>query len=77
MTEKLINAYDGMTLTFTIEPTDQEYQLWREQIRFLQEINTGEVFNENQKKLAEGMFEFLKNSKYTVPEINLNKSLLQ
>ena len=48
MTEKLINAYDGMTLTFTIEPTDQEYQLWREQIRFLQEINTGEVFNENQ-----------------------------
>lgn len=76
MTEKLINAYDGMTLTFNIEPTDQEYQLWREQIRFLQEINTGDIFNENQKKLAEGMFEFLKNSQYTVPEININKSLL-
>ncbi len=76
MTEKLINAYDGMTLTFNIEPTDQEYQLLREQIRFLQEINTGDIFNENQKKLAEGMFEFLKNSQYTVPEININKSLL-
>jgi hypothetical protein len=76
MTETLINAYDGMTLTFNIEPTEQEYQLWREQIRFLQEINTGDIFNENQKKLAEGMFEFLKNSQYTVPEININKSLL-
>ena len=77
MEEKLINAYDGISLSFNLEPTDKEYLLWREQIKFLQEIKTGETFNENQKKLAEGMFEFLKNSKYEVPEINLNKSLLQ
>ena len=77
MEEKLINAYEGITLSFNLEPTNKEYQLWREQLKFLQEIKTGETFNENQKRLAEGMFEFLKNSKYEVPEINLNKSLFQ
>jgi hypothetical protein len=77
MEEKLINAYDGITLSFNLEPTNKEYQLWREQLKFLQEIKTGEAFNQNQKRLAEGMFEFLKNSKYEVPEINLNKSLFQ
>ena len=42
-------------------------------IRFLQEIKTGETFNQNQVKLTDGMFEYLKNSKYEVPDINLNK----
>ena len=37
----------------------EEYNLWREQIRFLQEIKTGDTFNKNQIKLTEGIFEFL------------------
>ena len=77
MEEKLINAYEGMTLSFTLKPTNEEYDRWHKQIRFLQEIKAGEIFNQNQIKLTEGMFEFLKNSKYEVPEINLNKSLFQ
>jgi hypothetical protein len=72
MDEKLINAYSGMKLSFVLEPTPEEYRIWQDQLRFLQEIKTGEYFNENQKKLAEGMFEFLRNSKYQVPKINLN-----
>ena len=75
--EKLINAYEGLSLSFNLEPTQEEYNLWREQIRFLQEIKTGDTFNKNQIKLTDGMFEYLKNSKYEVPEINLNKSLFQ
>ena len=75
--EKLINAYEGLSLSFILEPTQEEYNLWREQIRFLQEIKTGDTFNKNQIKLTDGMFEYLKNSKYEVPEINLNKSLFQ
>ena len=75
--EKLINAYAGLSLSFILEPTQEEYNLWREQIRFLQEIKTGDTFNKNQIKLTDGMFEYLKNSKYEVPEINLNKSLFQ
>ena len=75
--EKLINAYEGLSLSFILEPTQEEYKLWREQIRFLQEIKTGDTFNKNQIKLTDGMFEYLKNSKYEVPEINLNKSLFQ
>ena len=75
--EKLINSYEGLSLSFILEPTQEEYNLWREQIRFLQEIKTGDTFNKNQIKLTDGMFEYLKNSKYEVPEINLNKSLFQ
>ena len=77
MEEKLINAYDGLNLSFILEPSDEEYNRWKEQIKFLQEIKAGDTFNQNQIKLTEGMFEFLKNSKYEVPEINLNKSLFQ
>ena len=77
MKEELINAYEGLRLSFTLEPTEEEYNRWQEQIRFLQEIKTGETFNQNQVKLTDGMFEFLKNSKYEVPDINLNKSLFQ
>ncbi len=75
--EKLINAYEGLSLSFILEPTEEEYNRWKEQIRFLQEIKAGDTFNQNQIKLTEGIFEFLKNSKYEVPEINLNKSLFQ
>ncbi len=77
MEEKLINAYEGLSLSFILEPTEEEYNRWKEQIRFLQEIKAGDTFNQNQIKLTEGIFEFLKNSKYEVPEINLNKSLFQ
>ena len=77
MEEKLINAYEGLRLSFTLEPTNEEYNRWQNKIRFLQEIKTGETFNQNQVKLTDGMFEYLKNSKYEVPEINLNKSLFQ
>ena len=75
--EKLINAYEGLNLSFILEPTQEEYNRWKEQIRFLQEIQTGDTFNKNQIKLTDGIFEYLKNSKYEVPEINLNKSLFQ
>lgn len=77
MKEELINAYDGVFYSFNLEPTHKEYQIWCEKVKFLQEIRAGEAFNQNQKRLAEGMFEFLKNSKYDVPEINLNKTLFQ
>jgi hypothetical protein len=70
--ERLINAYDGFSLTVTLEPTPKEYDKWQKQLRFLQEIKTGESLNQNQKLLAEGMFEFLKNSKYEVPKVKLN-----
>ena len=70
--ERLINAYEGFSLSVTLEPTEEEYKKWQEQLRFLQEIKTGESLNQKQKLLAEGMFEFLKNSKYEVPKVNLN-----
>ena len=54
--EKLINSYEGLSLSFILEPTQEEYNLWREQIRFLQEIKTGDTFNKNQIKLTDVFF---------------------
>ena len=68
----MINAYDGFSITVTLEPTETERNKLQQQIRFLQEIKSGEVLNQTQLKQAEGVYEFLKNSQYSVPEIKLN-----
>ena len=65
----------GMKLTIEVQPTPQEYELWRSQLIFLENAKAGAVLTENEQKIAEGMREYLKNSKFEVPEINLNKSL--
>ena len=39
---------------------------------FLREIKSGEKLDQNQQKLTEGLYDFLKNSKYKVPRIDLN-----
>lgn len=70
--EKMINAYDGFNLSVTLEPTPEEYNKWINKFRFLQEIKAGESLNQNQKKLTEGLYDFLRNSKYEVPVIDLN-----
>ena len=73
--ERMINAHEGMKLTIEVQPTPQEYELWRSQLIFLENAKAGAVLTENEQKIAEGMREYLKNSKFEVPEINLNKSL--
>ena len=73
--ERMINAHAGMKLTIEVQPTPQEYELWRSQLIFLENAKAGAVLTENERKIAEGMREYLKNSKFEVPEINLNKSL--
>ena len=73
--ERMINAHEGMKLTIEVQPTPQEYELWRSQLIFLENAKAGAVLTENERKIAEGMREYLKNSKFEVPEINLNKSL--
>ena len=73
--ERMINAHEGMKLTIEVQPTTQEYELWRSQLIFLENAKAGAVLTENEQKIAEGMREYLKNSKFEVPEINLNKSL--
>ena len=70
--ERTINAYDGFSITVTLEPTETERNKLRQQIRFLQEIKSGEVLNQTQLKQAEGVYEFLKNSQYSVPKVKLN-----
>ena len=73
--ERMINAHEGMKLTIEVQSTPQEYELWRSQLIFLENAKAGAVLTENERKIAEGMREYLKNSKFEVPEINLNKSL--
>lgn len=73
--ERMINAHEGMKLTIEVQPTPQEYELWRSQLIFLENAKAGAILTENERKIAEGMREYLKNSKFEVPEINLNKSL--
>ena len=70
--ERMINAYDGFSITVTLEPTETERNKLQQQIRFLQEIKSGEVLNQTQLKQAEGVYEFLKNSQYSVPKVKLN-----
>lgn len=70
--EKMINAYDGLSLSVTLEPTPEEFNKWKEKIMFLREIKSGEKLDQNQQKLTEGLYDFLKNSKYKVPRIDLN-----
>ena len=73
--ERMINAHEGMKLTIEVQPTPQEYEIWRSQLICLENAKAGTVLTENEQKIAEGMMEYLKNSKFEVPEINLNKSL--
>ena len=71
----MINAYDGMKISIAIQPSSEELEKWRSQLLFLENVKSGSVLTENQRKIAEGTMEYLKNSKFEVPEINLNKSL--
>jgi len=73
--ERLINAHEGMKISISIQPSPEEYERWRTQLLFLENAKAGAVLTENEQKIAEGMMEYLKNSKFEVPEINLNKSL--
>ena len=73
--ERLINAHEGMKISISIQPSPEEYERWRTQLLFLENAKAGAILTENEQKIAEGMMEYLKNSKFEVPEINLNKSL--
>ena len=73
--ERLINAHQGMKVSISIQPSPEEYERWRTQLLFLENAKAGAVLTENEQKIAEGMMEYLKNSKFEAPEINLNKSL--
>jgi hypothetical protein len=73
--EKVINAYEGLQLKLQLTPTDEEYKRWQSQIAFLQSIKIGEKLTDAEVKKAEGMYEFLKNSKYELPQNITFKSL--
>ncbi len=73
--EKVINAYEGLQLKLQLTPTDEEYKLWQSQIAFLQSIKIGEKLTDAEVRKAEGMYEFLKNSKYELPQNITFKSL--
>jgi hypothetical protein len=73
--ERLINAHQGMKISISIQPSPEEYERWRTQLLFLENAKAGAILTANEQKIAEGMMEYLKNSKFEVPEINLNKSL--
>ena len=73
--ERIINAYEGMSLSVLIKPTAEEYKEWNSQMLFLQSVKERQALSEDKSKLTEGFYEFLKNSQYEVPDINLHKSL--
>ena len=73
--EKMINAYEGLKLNLLLTPTDEEYKRWQSQIAFTQKIKIGEKLTDIEVKKAEGMYEFLKNSKYELPDNVTIKSL--
>ena len=73
--EKMINAHEGLKLSLTLKPTDEEYNRWQSQISFLQNIKIGEKLTEIEARKAEGLYEFLKNSKYELPQNVTFKSL--
>jgi len=73
--EKMINAYEGLKLNLLLTPTDEEYDRWQSQIAFTQKIKIGEKLTDIEVKKAEGMYEFLKNSKYELPDNVTFKSL--
>lgn len=74
--ERIINAYDGMNLSVLIKPTAEEYREWNTQMLFIQSLQDRQALTKDRSKLTEGVYEFLKNSQYEVPEINIHKSLL-
>ncbi|MDG1138318.1 MAG: hypothetical protein P8N49_02205 [Opitutales bacterium] len=73
--EKMINAYEGLKLNLLLTPTDEEYARWQSQVAFTQKIKRGEKLTDIEVKKAEGMYEFLKNSKYELPDNVTIKSL--
>ncbi|MEK9773556.1 MAG: hypothetical protein VW576_08310 [Opitutae bacterium] len=73
--DKMINAHEGLTLSLLLEPSDDEYNRWREQLLFLQTIKRGEKLTDAQVKQAEGLYEFLKNSKFEMPSSVTYKTL--
>lgn len=73
--EKMINAYEGLKLSILLVPTSQEYNRWQSQINFLQKIKVGERLTEIEARKADGLYEFLKNSKYETPDSITYKSL--
>ena len=48
----MINAYDGFSITVTLEPTETEREKLQQQIRCLAETKSGEVLNQTQLKQA-------------------------
>lgn len=73
--DKMINAHEGLELSLTLEPSEEEYTKWREQLSFLQSIKIGEKLTEAEVRKAEGLYEYLKNSKFEVPSSVTYKSL--
>ena len=77
VTEKMINAHEGMSLTLLLEPSDEEYRKWREQLIFLQNVKRGEKLTDAEVKQAEGLYEYLKNSKFEVPSSVTNNTIFK
>ena len=77
VTEKMINAHEGMRLTLLLEPSDEEYRKWREQLIFLQNVKKGEKLTDAEVKQAEGLYEYLKNSKFEVPSSVTNNTIFK
>ena len=75
--KKMINAHEGMSLTLLLEPSDEEYRKWREQLIFLQNVKRGEKLTDAEVKQAEGLYEYLKNSKFEVPSSVTNNTIFK
>jgi flagella basal body P-ring formation protein FlgA len=60
-----------------LEPSDEEYRKWREQLIFLQNVKRGEKLTDAEVKKAEGLYEYLKNSKFEVPSSVTNNTIFK
>jgi hypothetical protein len=52
--ERMINAHEGMKLTIEVQPTPQEYELWRSQLIFLENAKAGASTHRERAKDCRG-----------------------
>ncbi|MBT5691654.1 MAG: hypothetical protein HN675_11230 [Opitutae bacterium] len=71
--ERFINPSNGQLLTYVLQPSPKEYELWRSQMQFLAGIKRDATLTDAQVKVMHGLFNFLSNSKFEIPDITVNQ----
>jgi hypothetical protein len=57
---RLINIFDGQKLNLNMEMTDEAYRKWREQLKFLEELDKDRKLTEAEAELIKAKAEALK-----------------